>query len=223
MIIKPLPNIYQIKGYANSYVIEFEKELIIIDTGMDKKAKELLEAIEKTGKEPKAVLLTHGHLDHTNGLAKIKEKYPETKVIASEEDKPAVEGKVMLLPKGIKGFFFRLMMPFMRYKGVKVDETFKDEWNGFKVIKTPGHTKGSVSLLLELKGKKILFCGDLILNVKNKLSLPPDEFNLNREEMIESIGKISKVDFDCLLSGHGEAITKDAKEKVKEFLENLKL
>ena len=215
MIEKPFEKVYMVKNYSNAYIVEFEDHLIIIDTGMDKKAKELIEAIEKTGKEPRTVLLTHAHLDHIAGLAKLKEKYPNIKVVVSEEERAAVEGKEYLLPKGIKGFFFRLGMPFM-YKSVNVDETLKEEYEQFKVIKAPGHTKGSVCFLLD----KLLFCGDLIVNTEKGLDIPPQEFNFDRNQLIESIKKISELDFESLLSGHGEVV-KEAKEKVKSFLSSL--
>jgi len=215
MIEKPFEKVYMVKNYSNAYVVEFEDHLIIIDTGMDKKAKELIEAIEKIGKEPRTVLLTHAHLDHIAGLAKLKEKYPNIKVVVSEEERAAVEGKEYLLPKGIKGFFFRLGMPFM-YKSVNVDETLKEEYEQFKVIKAPGHTKGSVCFLLD----KLLFCGDLIVNTEKGLDIPPQEFNFDRNQLIESIKKISELDFESLLSGHGEVV-KEAKEKVKSFLSSL--
>jgi len=215
MIEKPFEKVYMVKNYSNAYVVEFEDHLIIIDTGMDKKAKELIEAIEKIGKEPRTVLLTHAHLDHIAGLAKLKEKYPNIKVVVSEEERAAVEGKEYLLPKGIKGFFFRLGMPFM-YKSVNVDETLKEEYEQFKVIKAPGHTKGSVCFLLD----KLLFCGDLIVNTEKGLDIPPEEFNFDRNQLIESIKKISELDFNSLLPGHGEVV-KEPKEKIKSFLSSL--
>lgn len=213
MIEKPFENVYTVKNYSNAYVVEFEDHLVVIDTGMDKRAKELLAAIEKTGKEPRAVLVTHGHLDHIAGLAKLKERYPSIKIFVGEEDKAAVEGKEYLLPKGIKGFFFRLMMPFM-YKSVKADETFKEGYEQFKVIRTPGHTKGSVCFLLD----KILFCGDLIVNTEKGLDIPPEESNFDKNQIVESIKKISELDFESILPGHGK-IVKEAKEKVKAFLQ----
>jgi glyoxylase-like metal-dependent hydrolase (beta-lactamase superfamily II) len=215
MITKPLPNVYLIQGYSNAYIVEFEDHLVLVDAGMDKKAKELIEAIEKTGKKPAAVLITHGHLDHINGLAKLKEKYPEMKILASEEDRAAVEGKEYLLPKGIKGFFFRLLTPFM-YKPVKIDETLPSVYKEFKTINTPGHTKGSVSFLFN----NVLFCGDLLINSEKGLCLPPKEFNLDRNQLIESIKQVSTLQFDYLMTGHGSEVS-EAKRKVEDFIKTL--
>jgi hypothetical protein len=47
VFVKILPKVYQIKNYSNSFIVERKQNCIIIDAEMDKKAKEVLEAIEK--------------------------------------------------------------------------------------------------------------------------------------------------------------------------------
>jgi glyoxylase-like metal-dependent hydrolase (beta-lactamase superfamily II) len=223
-IIEVLPKVHMIKNHGNSFVIEFEDHCVIVDTGMDKKAKEILEAVEKTGKKPKAVLITHGHLDHINGLAKLKEKYPNLIVASSEEDRSSVEGRQMLLPKGIKGIVFKIFMPFMGFKGTKVDKILTDgeTFENMKVIETSGHTKGHLSFLFKAGSKNVLFSGDLVLNEKNKLSLAPNEFNFDKSKIVESLKRISRMKIDCLLPGHGEPVIEKANEKIKNFISSLK-
>ena len=223
MIKTIVPAIQMVKNYSNSFVVEFKDYCVLIDAGMDKKAKEIIEAIKKTGKRLKFVLITHAHLDHINGLAKIKEEYPDLIITSSQEEKNAVEGKEMIFPKGMKGFLFRIISPFMGYKGVKVDKILKEgKFENFKVLATPGHTKGSLSFLLKISGKNVLFAGDLILNKEDKLCLPPEEFNFDRNQIIESLKKISKIKIDILLPGHGEAIKESANLKIKDFLSSFK-
>ncbi|MEM5852752.1 MAG: MBL fold metallo-hydrolase [Candidatus Aenigmatarchaeota archaeon] len=214
MIKRLLNNLFMIKNYSNCYVIQFEDHSIVVDAGMDKKAKGLLEVLERV-KKPEAVLITHAHLDHINGLAKLKEKFPEIKFFCSEKAKQAVEGKEILLPKGLERFFFKFLTFFVRYKPVEA-EAIKESFEAVKVFETPGHTNGCISFLLEVDEKKVLFCGDLLINQRG-LSLPPSNFNFNEKLQIESINKILKLDWDWLLPGHGEVLTE--KTKIKEFLE----
>ncbi|MDI6806487.1 MAG: MBL fold metallo-hydrolase [Candidatus Aenigmarchaeota archaeon] len=218
-VIEALPKVQMIKNYSNSFVVEFDKHCILIDAGMDKKAKEILEAIEKVGKNPKAVLITHGHLDHINGLAKLKEEYPDLVVVSSEEDKNAVEGKEILLPKGFKGFLYKFLSVFMKYKGVKVDKNLRDGeiFEKIKAIETSGHTKGSLSFLLRTDNKNILFAGDLVINKENKLSLAPEEFNFDKNQIFKSLKKISEIRLDCMLPGHGEAVKEKVNEKIRDL------
>jgi|YelNatPaOPRAMG01_1025707.scaffolds.fasta_scaffold78501_1 glyoxylase-like metal-dependent hydrolase (beta-lactamase superfamily II) len=219
MIENVLPEIQMIKNYSNSFVVVFKDYCVLIDAGMDKKAEEIVEAIRKTGKKPKFALITHAHLDHINGLARIKEEYPELIIASSQEEKNAVEGKEMILPKGMKGLFFKIFSPFIGYRGVKVDRILKEEnFENFKVIATPGHTKGSLSFLLKISGKNALFAGDLILNKENKLCLAPEEFNFDKNQIIESLKKISEIKIDFLFPGHGEAIKENVNQKIKNFL-----
>jgi glyoxylase-like metal-dependent hydrolase (beta-lactamase superfamily II) len=217
--VQVLPKVQMIKNYSNSFVVEFKDYCILIDAGMDKKAKEILEAIEKTGKGPKAILITHGHLDHINGLAKLKEKYPNIVVASSEKDRNAIEGK-MLFPKGFKGFLFKFLSVFMRYKSVKVEKILKEKgtFEKIKAIETSGHTKGSLSFMLKVGNKNVLFAGDLVTNKENELSLPPEEFNFDKDEIFASLKKISEIEFDYFLPGHGEPITKDIKKRIKDFV-----
>lgn len=220
MISKILPHLYVVSNYSNSFLVEFKDHLTLIDAGMDKSAKEILSAIKEVGKEPRAVLITHGHLDHLNGLASLKENYPKLAVASAPEERRAVEGKEMLLPRGWKGFIFNFLSIFMRYKGVEVGIELKGKkFDGFRVIKTPGHTKGSLSFLLP--GEGLLFCGDLVINKEGKLSLPPDEFNSDKEELIKSVEKVARLRFDFLLPGHGKPLLENAKARLKEFLATL--
>jgi len=223
MIESLTPEIQMIKNHSNSFLIQLKDSCLLIDCGMDKKAKEILEVIEKTGKKLKAILITHSHLDHINGLAKIKEKFPNALVASSEEDKNAIEGKEIILPRGIKGFFFKILSFFIGYKGVKVDKILKDNENfeNLKVIYTPGHTRGGLSFLFKIKKQNVLFVGDLVIVKNGKLCLAPEEFNFDKDQIKKSIEKISEIKVDLLLSGHGEPLKEKVNEKLKELIKEL--
>ncbi len=222
MIKRVLPNVRMVKGYSNSYAIEFDDYWILIDAGMDRKAKEIIEILEERKKEVKAILITHAHLDHINGLAKIKERFPKALVCCSEAEKNAVEGKEMILPKGFKRYLFKFLSFFIRYRGVKVDRILEEgKFLDFEIIKTPGHTEGSLSFLLKLKGRNLLWVGDLVVNEENKLGLAPKEFNWDEKEIVNSLRKILRIRIDCLLPGHGEVIKEKVNERLESFVSTL--
>lgn len=107
------------KGYSNTYLLVREGKLILIDTGMDKNAKKILEYIQGLGYRPSDIshiLLTHSHLDHVNGLAKIKE-LSNAKVAIHTTEAAIVSGEEsMILPKGPVGTVYKILSPFMGYK-----------------------------------------------------------------------------------------------------------
>jgi glyoxylase-like metal-dependent hydrolase (beta-lactamase superfamily II) len=219
MISRILPNVYMISDYSNSFLVEFKDYVVLIDAGMDKGAREISKAIDEVGKKPRMVLITHGHVDHINGLAKLKESYPALIVASAPEEVDAIEGREMLLPRGWKRFLYGFLSIFLRYKGVGVDVKLKGgKFDAFEVLRTPGHTNGSLCFLL--RAKKVLFCGDLLLNEKGKLVLPPQEFNFDREQLLRSIKRVARLRLDYLLPGHGKALP-DAKPRIKRFLATL--
>ena len=77
----------------------------------------------------------------------------------------------------------------------------------FHVYHTPGHTPGSISLLTESDGMKILFVGD---SVKGWY-LPRGGSDIVAWE--KSLMKLLTVDFDLALEGHGQRYKKNVVEE----------
>ncbi|MEM3412040.1 MAG: MBL fold metallo-hydrolase [archaeon] len=78
----------------------------------------------------------------------------------------------------------------------------------FQVIKTPGHSKGSLSFLYD----RILFCGDLLfLNGVGRTDLPGG----SEQELKKSLKKVLSLDFDFIYPGHGPI---GLKTKVSNFV-----
>ena len=70
-----------------------EREVALVDAGNDKSAKAILAELSRRHLGPDAVttiLLTHGHPDHTGGVA----MFPKAQVISLETEKPLVEGRI---------------------------------------------------------------------------------------------------------------------------------
>ena len=113
----------------------------------------------------------------------------------------------------------RKLMGFLaRFIGSKpspVDLLVEDEdvlpyLGGLRVIHTPGHTRGSICLLLE-KGR-LLFAGDTIINNVDRLSRPLP-FGSDRQASEQSLLKLSNLDFDVCCFGHGPPLL-EARDKL---------
>jgi hydroxyacylglutathione hydrolase len=218
-----LKGIHRVDGVnANVYVVVEEKELTVIDTGMPGNATKILKYVEKMGRRPtdiSRIVLTHFHLDHAGSAHELR-KQTKSRLAVHDKDVDLVAGrKKQPKPKNI---LFRVVSPFIKFTPAIPDIVLNenDKVGGLVVIHTPGHTAGSISLY-EPKSK-VLFVGDALRFADKKLAGPPEQFTADMERAVASIGKISGLDFDVMLSGHGEPFRPGASEKVKEFYASLK-
>lgn len=132
---------------ANCYILveQNTKECGIIDPGGD--AKRLVSQIEALNAKPKFILLTHGHVDHVEGVIDLVDKY-EIPFYISKTDEEYMEKDNSVfgsLPKA-SGYL---------KEGDALD--LGDEI--IKVIETPGHTEGGLCFLLN---DDKLFTGDTL-------------------------------------------------------------
>lgn len=100
--------VHQVDGVdANVYLTIDGEELTVVDTGMPKSAKKILDYVHKTGREPSSIsriLLTHCHIDHVGSAQELK-RLTNAKVGVHQEDADFVSGKkTMPSPKGAWAF-----------------------------------------------------------------------------------------------------------------------
>jgi glyoxylase-like metal-dependent hydrolase (beta-lactamase superfamily II) len=112
----------------------------------------------------------------------------------------------------------KVLFHFGKFKRRSVDTVVRDGdvlpyMGGLQVIHTPGHTPGSISLLLAKSG--VLIVGDTIINNKDRLSRPLP-LRADRDESERSLQKLAQLDFDVYCFGHGPPLH-SAKERVREL------
>jgi len=97
------------------------------------------------------------------------------------------------------------------------------EIDGFKVIYTPGHTDGSISLYLP---GKVIFVGDALSSDSKGNPRPLRKRNFlsaDKARAKASLITISQLEFDILLPGHGAPVIGSASSKLKDVLTHLRL
>jgi glyoxylase-like metal-dependent hydrolase (beta-lactamase superfamily II) len=153
-------------------------------------------------------------MDHAGSVKELKD-ITNAKVAAHSEDADYVSGKKPL-PKP-KNILFKAVSSFIKLAPVQVDVILKegDKIANLAVIHTPGHTLGSICLLDE--ERKVLFVGDALRFDGSKISGSPERFTVDMDKANESIGKISTLNFDLMLCGHGETLKPNASDAVKKF------
>lgn len=171
-------------GFDNAYIVK-DKGAVMIDGGEPKKGKFFLKSLEETGMKPEEIqliILTHGHWDHIGSAAEIKE-LTGAKVVMHQNEKHWLQESLKPMPPGVSTWgkistklFSWTIVPFVHIRPTDVDIVLEDdefslEQYGIsgKIIYTPGHSSGSVSVLLE-SGEA--FVGDLAMN-KFPLRLSP--------------------------------------------------
>ena len=182
--------------YANCYILKDEAsgEALVVDPGAyNQRFENMLRQEGITSL--KYILLTHGHFDHFMAAEKLKEKTGAPIYISEEDSEKLSDYRKSLydiMGVGSDGFISAGPDFFLA-------ETVELCNNKFEVIKTPGHSEGSVCLLFD----KILFSGDTLF----KRSIGRYDRG-SYDHLMRSLWNLMLLDDDItVLPGHGEATT----------------
>ncbi len=131
----------------------------IVDPGLDPSP--VIEAVIHAGLRPEAVILTHAHLDHIAGLPQILRAFPGVAVLGhqSERDWPGDPALNLSEAYGIP-----ISVPGAT-RFVEDGEELRLGEDVWKVLHTPGHSPGGITLVNDRAGAAIvgdtLFAGSI--------------------------------------------------------------
>lgn len=158
-------NVYRIHefGAANCYLIVGNREALLIDTGNG--MGDLKKIVESLTDLPISVVATHAHPDHIGGMG----NFPAIHI--HKKDSKHVK---FWAAKALRKFYYDTVRNLIKYditkkdikklkyrtKVIPVEEGHRFDLGGktVNIIHTPGHTTGSIVLLL--KEDKLMFTGD---------------------------------------------------------------
>jgi glyoxylase-like metal-dependent hydrolase (beta-lactamase superfamily II) len=185
-------------------------ELILIDTGAGWSAGKIIRNIQELGFDPKnlsKILLTHCHIDHIGGVPEIRKKFAPN-IYIHKLDAPALENGDPILTAA-KWYQTTFPPTPVDVKFNVPEETLNVGGEKIICLHTPGHTPGSISIYMDLHGKRILFAQDLHGPLL-------EEFGSNLGDWDRSTKKLLDLDADILCEGHF-GIYKPKKE-VKDYI-----
>lgn len=182
-------------GFVSAYLLVRGGEGALVDTGVGGSAGAIEASLGEIGIGWDAlahVVLTHHHNDHQGSLGEVIQRAPGATAYAGAEDVPSITGasSVTAVSDG--------------------DDVF-----GLRIVTTPGHTAGSISVLDPIAG--VLVAGDALRVDGGKPGLPGAQFTVDMDEAKRSIVKLGALTFETLLPGHGDPIESGASALVAEL------
>ena len=197
------------------------EDIVLIDCGFIGSLPMLEAQLEQHGlsvRDLTGLVLTHHDHDHMGAAAALKRANPNVLIYSSFEEAPFISAREVplrlrqaeemqkTLPPAQREFGEAFCAMLRRVEPVQVDRFLRDgdhlDWcGGCRVIATPGHTPGHISLLVE-KGK-IIITGDAIALVENHPVVANPQFALDLEQAEKSFKKLLSMKAEAYYCYHG--------------------
>ncbi|KFB76086.1 MBL fold metallo-hydrolase [Candidatus Accumulibacter cognatus] len=164
----------QMQTAVNAYLINTGQQLVLVDTGAAKKFGPslgyLIDNLKAAGYDPAqvdAVLITHLHGDHVNGLV-------------TPEGKPAFANAEIWSAKADNDFWLSSEV------AAKAPQDAQPFFKMAQDVAAPGHTPGHSAYLVASNGQQLLIWGDLVHSHSVQFSRPEVviEFDVNKKQAI---------------------------------------
>ncbi|MFW9958392.1 MAG: MBL fold metallo-hydrolase [Candidatus Odinarchaeota archaeon] len=193
---------------SNITFIKSDDHHILVDTGTGLYASALDRELHDVGSSLSSItdiVLTHSHIDHIGGVIPILEACSPKIHLHRAEAEPINKGDM----SNTLGDTFGAALPPLKIENI-LDEGSILDFGGVKmfVFHTPGHSEGSI--VLEIENTGILLTGDTLFpgGSFGRVDFPTG----NPEKLVESLKRVSEMEFDVGLPGHMNAMKYNAKK-----------
>ena len=200
-----------LSGRSNVFLLSAGNRNILIDTSVARNWGKLRKKLSRLNVDTiDYLILTHAHFDHAANAKRIKEKFNSTVIIQKEEES-CLSGGTNIVPRGTV-LLTRILVKMLEkrfagkfnYEPCVPDILAGSEYDlrdlGFhaSLIHTPGHTRGSMSLVID---DEIAIVGDTMFGVSRRSAFPP--FAEDQDLMLKSWGKLLHTSCRLFLPSHG--------------------
>ena len=187
---------------TNCYILNDPEagKCAVIDPGEE--ASRVAAAVKGSGCAPCAILLTHGHYDHTGAVAALRQQWPDVPVYLSRLDQA-----------GDNPYLRELFPPIAGAVDYGEGDTIAVGTLTVEVLSTPGHSEGSVTL----RCGDVLFCGDtLFAGSCGRTDFPGGSM----KKMLASLRRLGRLEGDlAVYPGHMEPSTLERERMYNPYLQ----
>lgn len=219
---------------VNPVIFFDDSNLLLCDTGYPDQNIQIEKQLNRFGfsiKDITKIFITHHDHDHIGSLHKLKNLNKNIEVISSSIEAPYIDASKKSLRliqaeefnQKLSGEDLEFGIYFVNYLNsiynCNVDKCVNDgEYilPGLKIVATPGHTPGHVSLFDEFN--KIFIAGDALALENNKLMIANPEFALDLETCIKSIDRILELHPNKIVCYHGGIIDNNINALLREII-----
>jgi glyoxylase-like metal-dependent hydrolase (beta-lactamase superfamily II) len=200
----------------------------LVDAGLPDQTEAIGAALLEAGtgvRDLRRIIFTHQDLDHVgSGAALVRQS--GARVLAHSADAPHIDGSLRLLKPSPEMLEQRPQMREVleRLEPVGVDEHLEDGEcldiaGGIRVIFTPGHTPGHLSLYLERS--KVLIAGDALRAESGSLNGPNPSMTLEMGTALQSLRRLADLDIDTIVCYHGGVVSEDANGQLRRVIQEV--
>ncbi len=213
-------------GTSNAYLVTNKGHAILIDAGIKKKEKKIIDALEGMNLSPhdiQLIILTHAHYDHCGSLKALKD-ITKAKILVHKAEAECLHQGYCEVPQGTMWFSKALSAigrtlakKLGEYAPVAPDITISGRFDlheygidGY-ILPTPGHTAGSISVVIE---ERHAIVGDALFNIVRHTVFPPYANDLKK--LLESWKQLLEIGCEYFYPGHGKPFTREKFKKTYE-------
>jgi glyoxylase-like metal-dependent hydrolase (beta-lactamase superfamily II) len=168
------------------------------------------------------IIVTHNDIDHMGALAAFKRAYPQVEIIASHLQAQYISGEQTTIRLQLAQHAYRKALPQRRHALMKLiniltsvetvavdrrvsDQELIDVCGGLKIVYTPGHLPGHISIY-HIESKSLI-AGDALVSEFGKLEIAHQKSNLDSELARKSARRLADLDILTIYCYHGGKYT----------------
>ena len=205
---------------TNCWILAAEKgsECIIVDPGMPDVSAEIEMIIKEEGLKPVAVLLTHGHLDHTFSVIPLADGYDIPAYIHSEDRKALLHPELLLSKEFASSLAGKEWSEPSEVRELKNNQKFEAVGLDITAIHAPGHTAGSLMFTVN---DEVLISGDVLFAGSiGRTDQPTGSLEAMARTLKTKV--IPLGDHLRVLPGHGPDTTIEYERRTNPYLKQLR-